>query len=92
MLLVVQCSFEKISSDDCPCTDDETHDYGYHDDYYDKWDDSGCRPEVVCDQNINAVKNGDLCEAEGPLLDGNDEFEINNCPGNYDIFKCVTGE
>ena len=84
----VQCSFEVITSSECPCTDDEKHNY-YHDDYYDNYDFSGCRPDFVCNQTINTLNNGDLCEADGPLLDGNNHFDIDNCPGNYDIFKCV---
>lgn len=91
MFLVVQCSFEAISSSECPCADDETHEY-YHDEYFDYEDDSGCRPDVGCNQTYNTVNNGDLCEADGPLLDNNSQFDINNCPGNYDIFKCVIGE
>ena len=80
------CSFKAIASTECPCSD--PHDY-YDDDYQDYNDDSGCRIDVVCNQVMN---HGDLCEADGPLPDGNSNFNVNNCPGNYDIFKCVIGE
>ena len=45
--------------------------------------------DVVCNQFMNY---GDLCEADGPLPDGNSNFDIDNCPGKYDIFKCVKGK
>ena len=38
-----------------------------------------------------SMNNNDLCEAEQTLPDGNSHFEVNNCPGDYDIFKCVKG-
>ena len=79
------CSFQAISSTECPCSD--PHDI-LNDDYLDYYDDSGCRIDVVCNQFMNY---GDLCEADKPLPDGNSHFDIDNCPGNYDIFKCIKG-
>ena len=38
------------------------------------------------------MNQGDLCEADGPLPDGNNNYDIDNCPGKYDIFKCVKGK
>ena len=58
----------------------------YNDDYYDNLDDSGCRIVVACNNDMN---ENEFCEADGPLPDGNSHFEINNCLGNYDIFKCT---
>ena len=66
----------------------EAHDY-YNDDYYDYYDDSGCHDVIPCSHDMN---HNELCEAEYPLPDGNNNFEIDNCPGNYDIFKCVKGK
>ena len=80
------CLFQAISSTECPCSD--PHDY-LNDDYYDYADDSGCRIDVDCNHGMN---DGDLCEADGPLPDGNSNFDIDNCPGQYDIFKCVKGK
>jgi len=34
---------------------------------------------------------GDLCEADQPLPDGNTNFDINNCPGGYDVFQKTCG-
>ena len=31
----------------------------------------------------------DLCDADGPLPDGNDNFQIDNCPTVYDVFRYV---
>jgi hypothetical protein len=36
------------------------------------------------------MSNGELCEADQTLPDGNANYNVNNC-GNYDIFKCATG-
>ena len=33
------------------------------------------------------MAHGGLCEADGPLPDGNTNYNINNC-GRYDLFKC----
>ena len=33
------------------------------------------------------MKNGELCQADRTLPDGNVQFDINNC-GNYDVFVC----
>ena len=37
-----------------------------------------------------SMSNGELCEADVPLPDGNQNYDVNNCAG-YDVFKCVTG-
>ena len=34
------------------------------------------------------MANGDLCEADKPLPDGTTNYDVNNCPGNFDVFKC----
>ena len=86
MFFAEPCSFQAVSSTECPCSDH----HGYNnDDYLDQYDYSGCRIDVVCNQFMNY---GDLCEADGPLPDGNSNFDIDNCPGKYDIFKCVKGQ
>ena len=36
------------------------------------------------------MSNGELCDADGPLPDGNQKYEVNNC-GAFDVFKCVKG-
>ena len=33
----------------------------------------------------------ELCEADQILPDGNDDYNVDNCPGNFDIFKCARG-
>ena len=38
-----------------------------------------------------SLSNNDLCEAERALPDGNDNYDINNCPGDYDVFRYVSG-
>ena len=85
------CSFQAISLEECPCSDGMPYSegYGLNDDYMDYRDDSGCRIEVDCNQILNY---GDLCEADDTLPDGNYNFDIDNCPGNYDVFKCVNGK
>ena len=37
------------------------------------------------------MNHNDLCETDGPLPDGTNHFDVNNCPGDYDIFQCVKG-
>ena len=34
----------------------------------------------------------EMCEADQSLPGDNNQYDINNCPGNYDIFKCVRGK
>ena len=36
------------------------------------------------------MMNGEFCEADQRLPDGNTNYNINNC-GNYDVFKCIIG-
>ena len=38
-----------------------------------------------------SMSNNELCEADQILPDGNGEYNINNCPANYDIFRCARG-
>ena len=38
-----------------------------------------------------SMSNGELCEADGPLPDGNQNYDVNNCEPAYDVFKCVIG-
>ena len=47
-------------------------------------DKSGCRYLPKC---VMSMKENDLCEADQKLPDGNDYYDVNNCPGNYDIFR-----
>ena len=44
---------------------------------------------MTCNHHMN---HDDLCEADAALPGENGPFEIDNCPGNYDIFKCVKGD
>ena len=77
------CLFQAIWPSKCPCNDAII---SYDDDsYYSDSDDTGCSLKE-CNTNM---LNNDLCEADGPLPDGSTNFEIDNCPGNYDVFKCV---
>ena len=39
-----------------------------------------------------SMKENDLCEADQKLPDGNDYYDVNNCPGNYDIFRKNEGQ
>lgn len=39
-------------------------------------------PECTSDMDI-----GDLCEADRPLPDGTRQYNVNNCPGGYDVFR-----
>ena len=86
LFLLGSCSFQAVSSSECPCSDADEY---YNDDYYEDYDYSGCRIAFSCSHSMN---HNDLCEADGPLPDGNTNFDINNCPGNYDVFKCVKGK
>jgi hypothetical protein len=40
-----------------------------------------------------SMRDGQQCNAKGPLPDGNINWNINNCPtdnfGLYEVFKCV---
>eukprot|EP00494_Astrolonche_serrata_P026845 UN27108 len=39
------------------------------------------------------MEDGEICEADKELPDGNKEYEINNCPGSsvYDVFRYTDG-
>ena len=51
-------------------------------------DDSGCGiSECSSTQDIDS-----LCEADAALPDGTSTYEIDNCPGDYDVFKCTPGK
>ena len=39
----------------------------------------------------SAMEDGQLCEADRNLPDEQTNFDVNNCPKHYDIFKCVRG-
>ena len=86
LFLLEFCSFQAVSSSECPCSDADDY---YNDDYYEYYDYSGCRIDVSCSHGLN---HNDLCEADGPLPDGNQNFDINNCPGKYDVFRCLKGK
>ena len=34
----------------------------------------------------------DLCEADKTLPDGNANYDIDNCPGRYDVFRYIRGK
>ena len=38
-----------------------------------------------------SMRNGQLCEADGTLPDGNAYYNVNNCNRDYDVFECVRG-
>ena len=44
-------------------------------------------PECSYDMAIN-----DLCEANKKLPDDNTNFDVNNCPGDSDVFRYKGGE
>lgn len=44
-------------------------------------------PECSYDMTIN-----ELCEANNKLPDNNKEYDVNNCPGDSDVFKYKGGE
>ena len=48
-------------------------------------DDSGCD---LADCSYG-MKNDELCEADLLLPDISSKMDIDNCPGDYDIFRCV---
>ena len=50
-------------------------------------DDSGCN---LADCSYG-MRYDDLCEADLLLPDLSSKMDIDNCPGDYDIFKCVWG-
>ena len=37
------------------------------------------------------MSDGELCEADNPLPDGNQDYNVDNCGVDWDIFKCVKG-
>ena len=37
------------------------------------------------------MNNNEMCEADKPLPDGNQNYDVNNCPPRNDIFKCIKG-
>ena len=41
----------------------------------------------------SSMTNGQLCEADKTLPDGNRDYNVNNCGGsdNFDIWKCERG-
>ena len=41
-----------------------------------------------CDHSMS---NGELCEANRPLPDGNKNYNVDNCKTHTDVFKCVKG-
>ena len=43
------------------------------------------------DECSTTMPLGDLCEADQTLPDGT-HHEIDNCPGDYDVFKCTEGD
>ena len=46
---------------------------------------SGCNlPECSSDTDFNA-----LCEADRVLPDTNPNYNVDNCPGEYDVFKRI---
>ena len=48
-------------------------------------DPSGCNlPECSSDTDLNA-----LCEADQVLPDTNPNYDVNNCPGGYDVFTHI---
>ena len=51
-------------------------------------DDTGCNISE-CSPTLDFDA---LCEADAVLPDGNSTFEIGNCPGGYDVFKCSPGK
>ena len=70
------CTFIAIPKSDCPCSE---------------VDDSGCNrwnlPE--CSNNLD---DDAFCEADSELPDGSMNYDIDNCPGGYDVFKCSRGK
>ena len=50
-------------------------------------DNTGC--------NVNecskSMSKNDLCEADRTLPDGNTKYNIDNCPGGYDVFRYIEG-
>ena len=85
------CLFKAISISECPCTDADIT--SSDDDYWLRWldysdeDDTGCAA-AKCH---NSMFTNAICDAYGRLPDGNRNFEIDNCPGNNNVFKCVRG-
>ena len=40
----------------------------------------------------SSMSSEELCEADSPLPGGSLDYNVNNCPGNYDVFECVKGK
>ena len=38
------------------------------------------------------MSKNDLCEADKTLPDGNTDYNIDNCPGGYDVFRYISGK
>ena len=38
------------------------------------------------------MSKNDLCEADTTLPDGNTKYNIDNCPGGYDVFRYIEGK
>ena len=50
---------------------------------------SSCPTDSDLDECHNGMTNGELCEADKRLPDGNSNFDIDNC-GGLDVFKCFS--
>ena len=49
---------------------------------------NGCDlPECSSNTDLNA-----LCEADSVLPDGHTNYEVDNCPDGYDVFKRIKGK
>ena len=51
---------------------------------------SECPENPDINECTNDMKENEICEADAPLPDGNDNYGINNC-AKYDVFKCTGG-
>ena len=67
--------FLAISRAECPWTDHNT---------------AGCDlPDCYSKFNDGCMFKNDLCEADHTLPDGSNDYNIDNCPPGYDVFRYV---
>ena len=50
-------------------------------------DTSGCN----LSECSNGIEENDLCEADKSLPGGTSTYDVDNCPGGYDVFRRVPG-
>ena len=52
---------------------------------------SECPSDSDLSECTSNMATGSLCEADQTLPDGTSNFDVDNCPGGYDVFRCTWG-